>query len=212
MIRNVSEQAWPISRLEWILVDDGGLDDLIPLLQEKMPALVIRHVTMDPEATIGAKRNAGVKAAGVDVSLFMMMDDDDHYPRDSVAIRASWLTKTPIVYCATLPMYDVRRYISAINVPPLTDPPDARVSEATLGFTRAAWEAQPFPEVSMAEGEQFLKGRVQESTEIPAGGVIVSFIHSGNTSSRRIPADQEPNGCHYGLPDDYFRYLHQIGS
>lgn len=233
MIQNVVKQRWPVSRLEWILVDDGVADQRLRAdveeFMEKSPGIMIRYVELDSEGvhmTIGEKRNAGVKAAGDDVSVFVMMDDDDHYPVTSIENRVSWLcsrtqtqtqtqtqpVKTSIVYCSMLPMYDVTRYISAMNVPELTLPPKERVSEATLAFTREAWEAQPFLDVSMAEGAGFLEGRENESVEIPCGGVIVSFIHSQNTSSRRIPAEQPPNGCHYGFSDEFFKYIHTIGS
>jgi hypothetical protein len=158
------------------------------------------------------------------------MDDDDHYPKDSVGRRVAWLHRdlraketkdkkpaavkqqSQIGYCSVLPMYDVTRYISAVNVPTLENGPAERVSEASLVFTRAAWSARPFPEVSMAEGLGFLEGREAESVEIPPNDVIVSFIHKGNTSSRRMPAAQEPNGCHFGFADEFFTYIHKIGS
>lgn len=215
MIQNITAQDWPVSRLEWIIVDDGdagqSLASRVAEFQTRHPAFTVRYLTT--AGTIGAKRNAAVVAAGDDVSMFVTMDDDDHYPVSSVTARVSWLTRanTDIAYCSMLPMYDVTRYISAMNVPPLIEAPHERVSEATLAFTRAAWAKQPFPDSSAAEGGGFLEGRVNRSVEIPPAGVIVSFIHKSNTASRRVPAEQEPNGCHYGFTDAYFRYLHTIG-
>jgi hypothetical protein len=219
MFNNITTQKWPISRLEWIIVDDSEpeqrLDDKVVELNEKVPALTVRYVALPfgEHPSIGAKRNMGV-AASPDADLFVMMDDDDHYPPDSVAVRASWLTCAgkSIAYCANIAMYDVTRYISAINVSPLTDPATKRSGEATMAFTRAAWLSRPFPDVSMAEGEEFLRGRLEKTVEMPPGGIIVSFIHTANTSSRRVPADQEPNGCHYGFSDAFFRWLHKIGG
>ena len=111
-----------------------------------------------------------------------------------------------------IPMYDLTRYISAMNVPELSHGPADRVSEATLVFTRDAWIARPFPDVSMGEGIQFILGREDCTVEMPPQDIIVSFIHSANTSSRRIPSDQEPNGCHYGFSDEFFKYVHHIGG
>jgi hypothetical protein len=220
MVQNVTKQSWPISRLEWIIVDDGeaseSLRPMVDVLCDKLPALSVRYVEMPERATIGFKRNAAVQAAATDVDVFVSMDDDDHYPVDSISSRVSWLEPTrkgtQIAYCSTLPMYDTRRYVSAVNVPPLTEAPAHRVSEATLAFTRAAWNSRPFPDSSAAEGYQFVHGREAETVEIPPQGVIVSFIHRGNTSSRRIPADQEPNGCHYGFTDGYFSWLSRVGG
>jgi hypothetical protein len=220
MVQNITKQAWPISRIEWIIVDDGdaanSLQALVDELAEKVPALSIRYVELPEPATIGAKRNAAVAAAAADVEVFVCMDDDDHYPADSIASRVSWLEPTRkgthIAYCSTLPMYDTRRYISAVNVPPLTESPAERVSEATLAFTRAAHVERPFPDSSAAEGYDFVKGREAQTVELPPQGIIVSFIHQSNTSSRRIPADQEPNGCHYGFTDAYFSWLSRVGG
>jgi hypothetical protein len=220
MVQNVTKQAWPISRLEWIIVDDGtaaeSLSAMVDELCDRIPALSVRYVEMPEPATIGFKRNAAVQAAADDVEIFVSMDDDDHYPADSIASRVSWLEPTrkgtQIAYCSTLPMYDTRRYISAVNVPPLTEEIAQRVSEATFAFTRAAWTSRPFPDSSAAEGFEFVKGRESETVEIPPQGVIVSFIHRSNTASRRIPADQEPNGCHYGFTDGYFSWLSRVGG
>jgi hypothetical protein len=170
--------------------------------------------------TIGAKRNAAVTAAADDVDVFVCMDDDDHYPKDSIAKRVSWLSRelpkdkkqAQIVYCSVIAMYDLKRYISAMNVPELELGPAERVSEATLAFTREAWTTKPFPDESVAEGFGFLEDREALSVEIPPRDVIVSFIHLGNSTSRRMPKEQEPNGCHYGFPDEYFRYVHKVGG
>lgn len=218
MLRNVAGARWPLKQLEWIIVDDSdegkGLDDQVAKTSATT-SLTIRYVRLTPESplSIGAKRNAAVEAASADVNLFVCMDDDDYYPEDSIGRRISWIGDARkgigAAYCATIPMYDTTRYISAVNTPPMTIGAAQRVSEATLAFTREFWTARPFPDVSMAEGEGFLAGRETQTVEIPPYGVIVSFIHGQNTSSRRIPADQPPNGCHYGFSDDFFRLVHE---
>ena len=208
MVANVTGQKWPSAKLVWILVDDGSLAAEVATLKG---IIDIVHVIVPEPASIGLKRNRGIIAAPADVTRFVVMDDDDHYPPDSVGRRLPWIASSAsATYCSTLPMYDVTRYISAMNVPPLTLSPAERVSEASLSFTRAFWSARPFPEVSMAEGEGFLVGREHEAVEIPPYGIIVSFIHGANVSGRRVPVDQEPNGCHYGFKDEYFRYIHGL--
>jgi hypothetical protein len=209
MVANVTGQKWPSKKLVWILVDDGSLAAEVATLKG---IIEVVHVIVPEPASIGLKRNRGIIAAPADVMRFVVMDDDDHYPPDSVGRRLPWISggRYTASYCSTLPMYDVTRYISAMNVPPLTLRAAERVSEASLAFTRAFWTARPFPEVSMAEGEGFLVGRENEAVEIPPYGILVSFIHGANASGRRVPADQEPNGCHYGFKDEYFRYIHSL--
>lgn len=224
MLQNVVKQSWPVSRMEWIIVDDGDegqrLGAEVEEFMERSPGIMVRYVEMTSPRSIGAKRNAAVEAAATDIDVFVVMDDDDHYPSDSIARRVAWLSRTlpegraqsQIGYCSVLPMYDLTRYISAMNVPEIELGAAERVSEATLVFTRAAWTARPFPDVSMAEGLGFLEGREEESVEIPPAGIIVSFIHTKNSSSRRVPKEQEPNGCHYGFSDEFFQYVHVVGG
>jgi hypothetical protein len=149
------------------------------------------------------------------IDLFVMMDDDDHYPKSSVLARATYqrLLGVPCVYCARIQMYDCRRFISAMNVPPLNLSPAERISEATLAFTSTFWKERGFPGGAMvAEGEGFVTGREEKTAEVPPEGIIVSFIHGGNSTSRRVPEHQEPNGCHYGFEDEYFLYLTERGE
>jgi hypothetical protein len=91
--------------------------------------------------------------------------------------------------------------------------PCKRVSEATLCFTRQFWEQRNFPnDVHIAEGEGFLADREIDIMEISPKGVIVSFIHNRNLTSRRVPESKEPNGCHYGFSDEYFTLISELGS
>ena len=55
-------------------------------------------------------------------------------------------------------------------------------------------------------------GREHKTAEISPQGVIVSFLHKGNSTSRRIPDQTEPNGCHYGFSDEYFSYLSEVSG
>ena len=229
MLQNVVKQSWPPSRMEWIIVDDGDegsrIGEEVEAFMEKSPGIMIRYVEMTAPKSIGFKRNAAVEAASEDTTVFVCMDDDDHYPANSIGTRVAWLRRnlvagkgqgqsqvqSQIGYCSVIPMYDLTRYISAMNVPELELGPAERVSEATLVFTKEAWLAKPFPDLNMAEGQDFIEGREAITVEMPWKDVIVSFIHTKNTSSRRIPKDQEPNGCHYGFSDEFFRYIHEIG-
>jgi hypothetical protein len=87
-----------------------------------------------------------------------------------------------------------------------------RVSEATLMFTRNFWETKKFEDIQVAEGDTFIQGREHMCREISPQNVIVSLVHSKNTSSRRIPEMKEPNGCHYGFNEQLFAMVSQIGE
>lgn len=219
MAQNMLKTNYPPDRLTWIIADDSDglerVDEDVMKFQSTNPTVNVKYLSIPKKLAIGDKRNRACAAAPSTCTVFAMMDDDDHYPASSVAARVSWLLglKKDCVYCSTLPMYDIRRYISAINVPPLTLPPYERVSEASLCFTRTFWEARKFPgPVNVAEAEAFLTGRMTETAEIPPYGILVSFIHTGNSSSRRVPKETESNGSHYGFDDSYFSYLCKIGG
>ena len=216
-VRNIETSTYPRDKLYWIIVDDGEkrVDAEIEKVKKALPDINVEYVSLPTKTSIGEKRNKGCRAAiGLwhQISAFAFMDDDDHYPPDSLTKRVSWLlaSRKGSVACATLPMYDLRRYISAMNVPPLDLDPSKRVSEATLCFSRQFWVERPFPNVNMAEGEQFLRER--DWAEIPPKDIIVSFIHGKNSTSRRVPDTNEPNGCHYGFTDEYFTMIHQVAS
>lgn len=215
MARNILHADYPPDKLSWIVVDDADpvtesrLDAKVSEFSERHPRIRVAYVPLDAQHTIGEKRNIACRMAPSSASVFVCMDDDDHYPAASILNRVTWMTgsKKDCAYCSTLFMYHCGKYISAVNVPPLDLSPSERVSEATLCFTRKFWEACPFPPVGMAEGEGFIAGREHQTIEIPPNGVIVSFLHGRNASSRRLPESNEPNGCHYGFDDDYFTYI-----
>jgi hypothetical protein len=221
MARNILLADYPPDKLTWVIADDGDahvaagstggrVDEAVARFSAANPRISVKYLSFPTVLPVGEKRNRACEAAPAAASVFVMMDDDDHYPAKSVAARVAWLTTTGAgcVYCSTLPMYDCKRYISAVNVPPLDLSPAERVSEASLAFTREFWSRGKFPAaVSVAEGEGFLESRVEETIEIPPEGIIVSFLHGANATSRRVPAASEPNGCHYGFDDDYFAYI-----
>ena len=216
MARNILLSDYPTDKLTWIVADDGDgskggrIDEQIMKFQSVNTHVRVKYLSLAKTYAVGAKRNLTCESAPPEATVFLIMDDDDHYPAGSIARRVAWLQSTgsECVYCSTLPMYDCGKYISAMNVPPLNLSPAERVSEATLTFTRKFWESGKFPNnVSVAEGEGFLCGREEKTTEIPPEGIIVSFLHGANATSRRIPEQTDQNGCPYGFDDDYFTYI-----
>ena len=221
MAKNILQSGYPAEKLTWIVVDDGDsavggrIDEAIMKFQSTNPQIQVKYISLPKQKPIGYKRNKACESAPSDCTVFVNMDDDDHYPSGSVARRIAWLKAFDIgcVYCSTLPMYDCVKYISAINVPPLDLSPAERVSEASFAFTRDFWESRRFPAtISVAEGEQFIEGREENTVEIPPEGIIISFLHGSNATSRRVPDQTEPNGCHYGFDDEYFTYLSRFGQ
>jgi hypothetical protein len=201
-------QGYPEDKIEWVIVDDGN--DQIKDLVSEMPN--VKYVLSDDPMTIGAKRNLGIESASHDV--LVMMDDDDVYPNNSVLTRVAFMKSAPekqAVFCTTIPCYDIHEKKSFMNVPPNTLAMSERVSEATLCFTRDFWSQRKFPDQQIAEGGAFIRDREVMCRELSPQDVIVSLVHSKNTSSRKAPAG-EANGCHYGFSDELFTLVTEIGQ
>jgi hypothetical protein len=201
-------QSYPEDKLEWVIVDDGeeSIEDTLIGIKN------VKYIRLDQKTSIGQKRNIGIEAAMYD--MLVMMDDDDVYPNNSILHRVAMLHKSPkveCVFCTTIPCYDIQKHISFINVPPYTLPMSERVSEASLAFTREFWNDKKFNDIQIAEGNAFIHDRERKCREISPQEVIVSLVHSGNTSSRKVP-EGEPNGCHYGFNEELFTVVSLIGD
>jgi hypothetical protein len=213
---------YPRQKIQWILVDDSDDNDDSPSdkvikFQNDNPDFgSVVYVPLGTKTSIGAKRNLGVSLATNDIIL--MMDDDDHYPQTSFRRRVSWLlSRWPdgaapsCCGCATIAMYDLVKAVSAVNMPPLNLPIGARLSEATLTFYKSFWEERKFPEVNIAEGEEWIKGREANVMELPPQHIIVAFNHRQNSTSRKIP-DRADKGCFWGFPKEYLEFVHKIAG
>ena len=203
-------QSYPEEKLEWVIVDDG--DD--PIEDTLIGVPNVKYVKCEQGLTISQKRNLAVQNAMYDVMV--TMDDDDVYPNNSVLHRVAMLLKQPAkecAFCTTIPCYDVTKFSSFMNVPPMTLPMAQRVSEASLIFTRKFWQDGQFDDtVHIGEGNAFIRDREQMCRELSPQEVIVSLIHPKNTSSRKTPELKEPNGCHWGFNENLFAMVTQIGE
>ena len=208
---NIVAQSYPEEKIEWVIVDDG--QDQIKDLVSDLPNVTYVLCDDTRKWSIGAKRNLAVEKAKHDI--LVMMDDDDVYPNNSILTRVAHMLAEPKKEClfsTTIPCYDIHEKKSFMNVPPSVLGMSERISEATLCFTREFWNACPFPDEQIAEGNAFIRGREQMCREISPQDVIVSLTHKKTTSSRKAPAGTEPNGCHYGFADELFTLVSEIGE
>ena len=202
-------QSYPEDKLELVIVDDG--EDSIEDTLIGVPNVV--YVRLNEKTSVGEKRNIGVSNAMYDIVTFM--DDDDIYPNNSVLERVAMMRKTPAkecAFCTVIPCYDISKYSSFMNAPPITLPMSQRVSEATLVFTKKFWEERKFGNTQIAEGDAFVHGREHMCRELSPQEIIVSLVHSNNTSSRKTPEFKEPNGCHFGFNEKLFAMVSEIGE
>lgn len=216
---NLLATDYPHDKIEWVVIEDNEktphmASDKVIKFQVQAPDIKVKYIPIEGRMTIGEKRNHAIEHSLHDIILFM--DDDDHYPSTSFRRRVAWLLKglkcgasSQIACCTTLPLYDLMRGISAINVPPFDIPLSQRISEATLTFKKSAWLERKFPNVSIAEGEHWIQGREQDVIEIPPQQIIVAFTHGTNQSSRHVPPDTKPS-CFWGFPKEYLIFIHGL--
>ena len=81
-----------------------------------------------------------------------------------------------------------------------------------LCFTKKFWEERKFDDIQIAEGNTFVQGREHMCRELSPQDVIVSLVHTKNSSSRKTPELTEPNGCHYGFNEKLFTLVTEIGK
>ena len=202
-------QGYPEEKLEWVIVDDG--DDQIKDLVSDLPN--VKYVLCDRPMNVGEKRNLAVEKASHDI--LVMLDDDDVYPNNSLVTRVAYMLAGPVpkecVFSTTIPCFDIHEKKSFMNVPPSTLAMADRVSEATLCFTRDFWNNRKFPEIQVAEGGAFIRGREHMCREVSPQDVIVSLTHKKTTSSRKAPPG-ESNGCHYGFSEELFTLVSEIAE
>ena len=222
---NLLATDYPHNKIEWIVVEDNETKDKmntesIVSFQIQVPKIKLKYIPIEGRMSIGEKRNLGIENATHDIILFM--DDDDHYPTTSFRRRVSWLLKgykgnqapgsAEIACCTTLALYDLKKGVSAVNVPPFDIPFSQRISEATLTFKKSAWLERKFPHVSVSEGEDWISGREDKVIEIPPQQIIVAFSHGANKSGRRIPPSENPPGCFWGFPKEYLIFIHKLAG
>lgn len=202
---------YPRNRLEWIVIDDSDIDDRVDDLIQKEKVENVNYTFLDTPLSIAAKRDLGVSKSKYDI-IAMMDDDDIYFPRN-ILLRYSYLKfyQKSCCYCSSIGCFHIKKIISSINVPPIQYPPELRISEATLCFKKSFWKTRGFsdknnPDKTGDEGETFLKDRYHECVEMPWRDIIVSLLHSKNTSNR-ITVGNEPNGCHFGLSDSLFNWI-----
>lgn len=219
---NLLSTDYPLDKIEWIVIEDNEkaphmASEKIISFQIQVPQIKLKYIPIEGRMTIGEKRNHAIEHATNDIILFM--DDDDHYPTTSFRRRVAWLTKgtmcgkmgqATIACCTTIALYDLKKGLSAVNVPPFEVPLGQRISEATLTFYKSAWLERKFPPVSISEGEDWILGREDLVIEIPPQQIIVAFSHDLNKSSRRIPPSDQTPSCFWGFPKEYLIFIHGL--
>jgi len=200
---NIYQMNYPKDKIEWIIIDDSNesMEKIIP--DDKR----FKYFYTSEKLSIGRKRNLGVEYSSNEWIAFM--DDDDYYPPDSFRRRIERLiiNNKKCVYCTSIGCFHINKFISIMNVPPHQLSYEERISEATLAFRKQFWREKKFKDDSMgSEGKEFMIDRYDDSLELKPDDIIVSLLHSKNTSHKDVILDK-PNGCHFNFSDKLFSFI-----
>jgi glycosyltransferase involved in cell wall biosynthesis len=165
---------------ELIVLDDGTqpVADLMPTDPR------VRYVREERKSPVGAKRNRLCELARGDVILHW--DDDDwmapwrlRYQVQQVAARGADICglDRPLFYDP------VERRAWQYVYPPSAAP---WVYGATLCYTKAFWQRNPFPPIAVGEDSRFVWATVHKKLlALDDVAFFVGTIHAGNTSRKQ---------------------------
>jgi len=190
-VRNFQRFIYPEDKIEWVVVDDSN--ERNQLINQRKIGMDprIKYISLDKKTSISEKRNYGVNEARYDILVHM--DDDDYYPPESLLARVKLLLKYSdqgigCVGCTKLGVYNLCEnysYLLDCKFP----------SEASLAYTRKFWEANPFPEKDVPEGEgiPFLYKRTSEVVLMPYIFNLIAITHHKNITGklRTLELDSE---------------------
>jgi hypothetical protein len=195
-LASVARQTYPRSRMEFIVVDDGSRAAPQALLQQeaRSEGLTVRFVRLLTRASIGEKRNAGLRAARGQVILHW--DDDDlHAPEhvaslvcpiarnmsEMTALTFSWVAKLSSS-AATFYAWGHGRGGKGHAAGPFL---------GSLAFRRSVATAStaPFPDVSLSEDLFFVEKALSSChrmLQVPGIPLVYTRHHSSASNTWQV--------------------------
>lgn len=209
---NYNTSTYPKDKIEWIVYDTSTKEQCVEKLlppKEEREKDNIRYIHDESIMSIGTKRNKAVELCSNDIVIFH--DDDDFYYPKNISKRVEELIHSgkKIVGCTILGCFNINKCISFIESNPISNNIQDRISPASLGFYKSAWEKGKFTDESIGEAHNLILNNLSEFSEISWEDVIVSLVHKYNITNRITPNTQ-PNGNHYGFSKGLFKYLVEL--
>ena len=197
LIEYVKHQTYPVSKREWLVLDDGT-DSIEDLLTPHMASLNIRYIRSEEKMNIGAKRNRLNKEARGEI--LVCMDDDDYYPPERVAHVVNSLRSHPryqICGCSKNHIYFTDdKSIWAIG-PWQTVPqgPTTHATFGTMGYTKVYADKHPLNDFdTYAEEVQFTNRYKERLLQLDPTKVMLVINHTENTKNKNdLRATNDPH-------------------
>jgi len=209
-ILNYTSTDYPKDKLEWIIIDnkqgEESIENMLPP-KEIRDTYNIKYFNVDKKMTIGAKKNLAVENASNDV--IMCMEDDYFFYEDGIKKMIIELLRSEkkCIGCSVIGAFHITRYISLILSMDMMDHYYNRLHTGTLCFYKTFWENNKFDDVDFGEIKPLIEHRLIDFSEISWDEKCVSLIYSKNEMYKKVPDNQEPNGCHYKFSKKVFEFV-----
>ena len=219
-IFNFNQIDYPRDKLEWIIYDtsnnENRVEDLLPS-EDKRGKYNIKYFKSNSLESIGESRNFAMKNCSNDIIVFF--DDDDYYPAESVKKRVGPLVDDStlnIVTCSAMGTFEINKYLSYVDYSGFVGSPSKRMRIGSMAIRRnIIGKNDNFwcDKTSINEFHNILSSNLRNVREISWEGVIVSLVHTKNTTWRKIPdgvGGGSKNDCHFGFGEKMFKFLVEL--
>jgi len=181
MFECFKHQDYPMSRIEWIIVDDGT--DKIKDLVDEANIPQIKYFPVEEKMMLGKKRNfMHEKCSG---SIIVYMDDDDYYPPERISHAVETLKQNPDAMCAGSSI--LYMYFNHIHKMYQFGPYGPNHATAgTFAFRKGLLETSRYEDnAALAEEKHFLKDYTVPFVQLDPEKTILVFSHIHNTFNKR---------------------------
>jgi len=184
----ILKQDYPLSCIEWIVVDDG-VDKIIDLIDDLS---FVVYLAYNEVLSLGKKRNImNEKSKG---EFIIYMDDDDYYPPDRISHAVEVLQKNPNYLIAG--SSEMHCYFSELNKIYQFGPyKENHATAATFIFRKELLKQTSFSEDAMlAEEKHFLKDYTIPLIQLNTTKTILVLSHIHNTFDKKKLLKNENSG------------------
>lgn len=184
LIECYKAQDYPLTSMEWIIVDDG--EDCVKDVFELTGIPNIRYIRLEEKLLIGAKRNIlNREAKG---SILVAMDDDDYYSPKRVSHAVQRLTSSPLEVAGSSLIYLYYSDVKQIyKVGPYGE---THATNGTMAWKKEYTHTHSYDEtVAFAEERSFLVNYTTPLVQLDPLQVMLVMSHSDNTFSKKHMRD-----------------------
>ena len=180
LIECVNHQTFPLTQLEWIIVDDGT--DPIGDLVQHLP--FVKYYYVPEKMPLGKKRNLMHTYCSGD--FFVYMDDDDFYPKDRVSHAVEMLEANPESLIAG--SSEMHMYFKSVSALYQCGPyGDSVATAATFAFRRELLDKTRYADADgFTEEPHFLQKGNANVLQLDPLKTILVVSHPHNSLNKEI--------------------------